>query len=65
FGHMRVQQKIDQAPAGTKIGASVFTAAAQLGILGGILNVVWAVTLIAPDGGEPYDVLYYDQIRCL
>jgi len=31
----------------------------------GILNAIWAVTMNDADGGEPYDVLYYDQIRCL
>jgi len=65
FGHLRVQQKLEQAPAGAKMGPSAFTTAAQLGPLGGVLNAVWAVTLTDADSGEPYDVLYYDQIKCL
>jgi hypothetical protein len=65
FGHLRAQKNLETAPAGAKMGPSTFTPAAQLGPLGGILNAVWVVTLTDADSGEPYDVLYYDQIKCL
>jgi hypothetical protein len=64
-GHLRAKQKLDQAPSGAKIGAAAFAPQAQLGPLGGVLDVVWVVTSTDADSGEPYDVLNYDQIRCL
>jgi hypothetical protein len=64
-GHLRAHQKLDQVPAGSKLGAAAFAPQTQLGDLGGILDVVWVVTSVDPDGGEPYDAMYYDQVQCL
>jgi hypothetical protein len=64
-GHLRAHQKLEQVAAGSKFGAAAFAPQTQLGDLGGILDVVWVVSSVDPDGGEPYDVLYYDQVRCL
>src|SRR5262249_47913222 len=64
-GHLRAHQKLAQVATGFKVGAAAFAPQSQLGELGGILDVVWVVTSVDPDGGEPYDVMYYDEVRCL
>jgi hypothetical protein len=64
-GHLRAHQKLEQVATGSKLGAAAFAPEAELGDLGGVLDVVWVVTSVDPDGGEPYDVMYYDQVQCL
>jgi len=64
-GGLRAKQKLEQAPSGARFGASAFAPQAQLGSLGGVLDVVWVVTSTDADSGEPYDVMYYDEVRCL
>jgi hypothetical protein len=64
-GHLRAHEKLEQVAAGSKVGAAAFAPEANLGDFGGVLDVVWVVTSVGPDGGEPYDVLYYDQVQCL
>jgi hypothetical protein len=64
-GHLRAHQKLEKLAAGLKLGASAIAAQSQLGELGGLLDVVWVVTSVDAHGGEPYDVMYYDELRCL
>jgi len=63
-GQVQVQKKLLTAQKNGKVRTAAWAAEQQLGALGGYIDLFWIETY-QDDAGQAYDVLYYDQVRCI
>jgi hypothetical protein len=61
---VQVQKVLLTAQRGGKVRTAAWAAEQQLGPLGGFIDLFWIETY-QDDAGMAYDVLYYDQVRCI
>jgi len=64
-GSVQAEKKLLTAQKNGRVRTSAFAGEQQLGPLGGIIDLFWIETYQPDDAGQAYDVLYYDQVRCL
>jgi hypothetical protein len=64
LGRLRARQVLGHAQTDGKIRAAGFSVR-ELFSLGGTFDVAWIESRPDADSGQPYDVILYDQVRCL